>query len=69
MVIFPLQDLLSLGSEARLNTPGASMGNWQWRFTSKQLENLHVTSADYLKDQLDLYGLVYGVRPSILSAN
>lgn len=58
MAIFPLQDLLSLGSEARLNTPGASMGNWQWRFTSKQLENLHVTSADYLKDQLDLYDRV-----------
>ena len=25
------QDLLGLGSEARLNTPGTTHGNWQWR--------------------------------------
>jgi 4-alpha-glucanotransferase len=30
--IFPLQDLLGLGSEARMNTPGKSDHNWQWRF-------------------------------------
>ena len=30
--IFPLQDILHLGSEARMNTPSESMGNWTWRF-------------------------------------
>ncbi len=31
-VIFPMQDLLGLGSEARMNTPGTATGNWCWRF-------------------------------------
>ncbi len=30
-VIFPLQDLLGLGSEARMNSPGRAGGNWRWR--------------------------------------
>jgi 4-alpha-glucanotransferase len=29
--IFPLQDLLGLGSEARMNRPGQGTGNWEWR--------------------------------------
>jgi 4-alpha-glucanotransferase len=29
--IAPVQDFLGLGSEARLNTPGAAEGNWAWR--------------------------------------
>ncbi|MBC8069630.1 MAG: 4-alpha-glucanotransferase, partial [Deltaproteobacteria bacterium] len=29
--IIPLQDLLGLGSEARMNTPGLADGNWGWR--------------------------------------
>ena len=31
LAIVPVQDLLSLGSEARLNTPGTATGNWSWR--------------------------------------
>lgn len=34
LVIVPLQDLLNLGSEARMNVPGVGEGNWRWRFTS-----------------------------------
>lgn len=30
--VFPLQDLLGLGTEARMNTPATESGNWQWRF-------------------------------------
>jgi 4-alpha-glucanotransferase len=30
--IVPLPDLLGLGNEARMNTPGKSSGNWQWRY-------------------------------------
>lgn len=36
-VIFPLQDILGLGSEARMNIPGTLEGNWQWRFIKEQL--------------------------------
>ncbi|MFP5409672.1 MAG: 4-alpha-glucanotransferase [Gammaproteobacteria bacterium] len=32
LAILPLQDALGLGSEARMNTPGTSDGNWTWRF-------------------------------------
>ncbi|MHB8217672.1 MAG: 4-alpha-glucanotransferase [Candidatus Sulfotelmatobacter sp.] len=34
--LIPLQDVLGLGSEARMNTPSQSGGNWQWRFSSEQ---------------------------------
>ncbi len=30
--IFPLQDVLGLGSEHRMNRPGVGEGNWEWRF-------------------------------------
>jgi 4-alpha-glucanotransferase len=35
--IIPLQDVLGLGSEARMNTPSLYGGNWRWRFESNQL--------------------------------
>jgi 4-alpha-glucanotransferase len=31
MVVIPAQDLLELGSEARMNTPSVAAGNWSWR--------------------------------------
>jgi 4-alpha-glucanotransferase len=31
LAIIPMQDVLGLGSEARLNTPGTAIGNWSWR--------------------------------------
>ena len=31
MAIVPAQDLLELGSEARMNTPAVAEGNWSWR--------------------------------------
>jgi 4-alpha-glucanotransferase len=37
MAIIPLQDVLGLGNEARMNLPGTSSGNWRWRFTTDQL--------------------------------
>lgn len=35
--IAPLQDLLSLGKEARMNTPGRPNGNWNWRATEAMM--------------------------------
>lgn len=37
LAIVPAQDLLRLGSEARLNTPGRDAGNWSWRLRRGQL--------------------------------
>jgi len=37
IAIVPLQDYLGLGSEARINTPGTSAGNWRWRVIDTQL--------------------------------
>lgn len=31
--VFPLQDLMGLGTEARMNVPGTKSNNWRWRFT------------------------------------
>jgi 4-alpha-glucanotransferase len=31
LAVVPLQDLLELGTEARFNTPGTTVGNWSWR--------------------------------------
>lgn len=54
--ILTFQDLLNLGSAARMNTPGAAMGNWQWRFQPEDLNHLWGESAHYLKDLGGLYG-------------
>jgi 4-alpha-glucanotransferase len=35
--IVPLQDLLGLGGEGRMNLPGRPGGNWQWRYNSDDL--------------------------------
>jgi len=43
IVIIPMQDILNLGEEARMNFPGRLGGNWTWRFTWDQIsENLHL---------------------------
>jgi 4-alpha-glucanotransferase len=37
LAIVPLQDVLNLGAEARMNTPGRAEGNWCWRCTEDML--------------------------------
>jgi 4-alpha-glucanotransferase len=36
-VLIPMQDILGLGSDARMNTPGKSSGNWAFRFSWDQM--------------------------------
>ena len=36
-VLFPMQDVLGVGSEGRMNLPGSSSGNWRWRFGADAL--------------------------------
>lgn len=56
LAVLPLQDLLSLDGAARFNTPGVAAGNWQWRYSSAQLDALHGQSAPYLRSLGELYG-------------
>jgi 4-alpha-glucanotransferase len=56
LVVVPVQDLLGLGSEARLNEPGFAMGNWKWRLTRTQLDQLERESASYLAEQAKITG-------------
>lgn len=35
-VIMPMQDILGLGAESRMNTPSEPKGNWRWRITPEQ---------------------------------
>ena len=37
LAIAPLQDVLNLGKEARMNQPGRADGNWRWRCTDEML--------------------------------
>lgn len=39
-VIFPIQDLLGYGADTRMNTPGTPDGNWAFRLTREQLEEV-----------------------------
>jgi 4-alpha-glucanotransferase len=52
-VIIPLQDVLGLGSEARMNRPAKKKGNWTWRFTSDML-------TDEIKNRLRELTTIYG---------
>jgi 4-alpha-glucanotransferase len=40
--IFPLQDVLGLGSEARMNIPGRADGNWRWRMKSGAFDGSNI---------------------------
>jgi 4-alpha-glucanotransferase len=50
--IVPLQDVLGLGNEARMNLPGVANGNWSWRLREDQILGEHVRM---LRDAAELY--------------
>jgi 4-alpha-glucanotransferase len=51
--IIPLQDLLSLGSDCRMNMPGTVGSNWSWRFARGDLSG---AMASRLNELTELYG-------------
>ena len=55
--IIPLQDLLGLGSYARMNSPGKADGNWGWRYRSEALTG-------ELRERLREHTRLYGRTPS-----
>ncbi len=58
MAIAPLQDLLNLGGETRMNLPGRASGNWTWRFVPEQLTG-------HLANRLLETTIIYGRDPQI----
>ena len=54
LVVVPVQDLYELGTEARMNFPGTSEGNWTWRMTPEQLDDERPWKR--LGQLTDLYG-------------
>jgi len=57
IAIIPVQDLLDLGSQARMNFPGRQHDNWQWRLLPNQLTEKH-------RDQLKAWTQMYGRLPT-----
>jgi 4-alpha-glucanotransferase len=53
LAIIPMQDILSLGSEHRMNLPGTTEDNWDWQFTWEQLSDELVSR---LRACVELYG-------------
>ncbi len=52
--IIPMQDVLGLGSSARMNTPATSDGNWNWRLLEHQLTD--EATAAWIREMTETYG-------------
>ena len=55
LAVVQMQDVLILGSEARMNRPGTSRGNWLWRATSIRREDMV-----WVAELAEVYGRVTG---------
>jgi len=51
--IAPVQDVLALGSEARMNVPGRPEGNWSWRLRRDELAPHHAARLAEMAEQYD----------------
>lgn len=58
--IVPLQDVLSLGSEARMNIPGTPEGNWTWRFS---WDDVRPERTAWLRELAETYGRAPAKNP------
>jgi 4-alpha-glucanotransferase len=57
LTVVPLQDVLGLGSEARMNLPGRPGGNWRWRY---ERDALTPEITERLRKLTDIYGRAQG---------
>ncbi len=53
IAIFPMQDVLGLDNSARMNRPGITDNQWEWRMTAEQLQQ---APSGILRDMAELYG-------------
>ncbi|MBL8150714.1 MAG: 4-alpha-glucanotransferase [Blastocatellia bacterium] len=58
IAIVPAQDILGLGSDARMNLPASQQGNWNWRMISGSLTT-------QLAEKLAAMGTIYGRTPTL----
>ena len=56
--IFPLQDILGLGGDAKMNTPSQAEGNWEWRYRPEALQD------DGIREHLKYVTYLYGRAPN-----
>jgi 4-alpha-glucanotransferase len=61
LAVIPVQDILGLGNEARMNKPATATGNWRWRLRPGQLTSRH---GRRLLDLTEIYGRVHLQRPT-----
>jgi len=55
LAVIPAQDLLGLGTWARMNTPGTIIGNWNWRMSDAEFARL---DSRWLNEQLRAFGRI-----------
>ncbi len=53
IAITPLQDLLGLSENARMNNPATLQGNWRWRATAEQVASINL---EKIREQSQIYG-------------
>ena len=58
-VVLPVQDILNLGMDSRMNTPSTTENNWIWRLLPDQMCG---TSMDWLTENTAFFGRHAGVR-------
>ncbi len=51
--IMPMQDILNLGDEARMNYPSKALGNWKWRMKKEQFGK---KEQEWLRTVTEIYG-------------
>jgi 4-alpha-glucanotransferase len=57
--IIPLQDVLGMASEGRMNVPNSPEGNWSWRFSREALTDKH---RERLRELTEVYGRTLSVK-------
>jgi len=57
IAITPIQDLLGLGNESRMNLPASKSGNWQWRMQANAI-------TEEIIERLKMLTETYGRHPS-----
>ncbi|MCP4124883.1 MAG: 4-alpha-glucanotransferase, partial [Bacteroidetes bacterium] len=53
LAILPMQDILGLDGDHRMNTPGTTEDNWSWRFNWEMVEG---DLADRMRRRIKMYG-------------
>jgi 4-alpha-glucanotransferase len=63
LALVPMQDILGLGSEARMNTPSFDGGNWKWRLTPGQFTAELIAKLAQLAEMTDRLPQPFAISP------